>query len=187
MRILEERCSIFKSHYWGRRSKTRPGKVKRSEGISTPTKIKNIRQFLVLTRYYFRFIPGFSKIAKPPIDLLKKKKTIFKWDGSIKKAFTALRDTLCEEPVLQYLVFSNEFNVTTDASGYAIEAVLSQGPKDLPIAYCSRLLNTAEKKYSAMERELLAIVNALHYFRPYLQGREFTLVTVYRPLEIKIA
>lgn len=64
------------------------------------------------------------------------------------------------KPILQYPDFSKSFNLTTDASGYAIIGVLSQRPigKDLPTAYASRLLNSAEQNYSTIEKECLAIV-----------------------------
>ena len=64
---------------------------------------------------------------------------------------------LYKEPVLQYSDFSKPF-IVTDAS--AIGAILSQGPigRDRPISYVSRVLNGAEKNYSTIEKELLAIV-----------------------------
>ncbi|KAL6417716.1 hypothetical protein ACFW04_012553 [Cataglyphis niger] len=87
-------------------------------------------------------------------------------------------------PILQYPDFTKPFVVTTDASGHAIGGILSQGPigKDLPISYTSRLLNAAEKNYSTIEKELLAIVYCVNYFRPYLYGRKFDLVTDHKPL-----
>lgn len=83
-----------------------------------------------------------------------------------------------------YPDFSQPFNVTTDASGYAIGAILSQGEigKDRPIAYTSRLLHGAELNYSTIEKECLAIIYATNHFRPYLYGKEFTLVTDHKPL-----
>jgi len=61
----------------------------------------------------------------------------------------------------------------------AIGAILSQGPigKDRPISYASRVLNDAEKNYSTIEKELLAIVYAVKRFRLYLYGKKFSLVT----------
>ena len=65
-----------------------------------------------------------------------------------------------------------------------IGAVLSQGTigKDLPVAYASRSLNKAEINYTTSEKELLAIVWATKYFRPYLYGRKFKILTDYKPL-----
>lgn len=95
-----------------------------------------------------------------------------------------LRDALCAKPILQFPDFTKPFVVTTDASGYAIGGVLSQVEigKDLPVAYTSRLLNNAEKNYSTIEKELLAIICCVNYFRPYICGRKFTLATDHRPL-----
>lgn len=86
-------------------------------------------------------------------------------------------------PVLQYPDFSeeNEFILQTDASGIAIGSVLCN--KDLrPVAYSSRPLNKAELNYPTIQKELLAIVWSIKYFRPYLYGRKFTVMTDHKPL-----
>jgi len=75
-------------------------------------------------------------------------------------AFDILRKSLCTEPILPYPDFTQSFILTTDASGYAIGGVLSQGKtgNDLPISYIPHVLNKAEKNYSTIEKECLAIV-----------------------------
>jgi hypothetical protein len=54
--------------------------------------------------------------------------------------------------------------------------------KDRPIAYTSKVLNDAEKNYSTIEKELLAILHAVQQFRPYIYGTKCTLVTDHKPL-----
>lgn len=160
-----------------------PKKISAVKDFPTPKRAKNVKQFLGLAGYYRRFIPDFSKIAKPLTKLLKKNMT-FVWEREQEEAFQRLRDALCSQPLLQYPDFTQPFVLTTDASGYAVGGVLSQGVigKDLPVAYASRLLNPAEQNYSTIEKELLAIVHCVRHFRPYLYGRKFKLVTDHRPL-----
>jgi len=142
-----------------------------------------IKQFLGLAGYYRRFVPNFSGLAKPLTSLLKKNVS-FVWKPEQQKAFETLRMALCQQPILQYPDFSKPFVLTTDASDIAIGGVLSQGTigQDLPITYVSRVLNSAEKNYSTIEKELLAIIYCTHHFRPYLYGHKFFLVTDHQPL-----
>lgn len=160
-----------------------PCKLVAVRNFPRPKNAKNIKQFLGLTGYYRRFIEDYAKISKPLTKLLKANAT-FQWLDEQQRAFETLRDKLCEEPILQYPDFTRPFIITTDASGYALGAVLSQGDigKDLPISYASRLLNGAELNYATIEKELLAIVYAVNYFRPYIYGRKFILVTDHKPL-----
>ena len=81
--------------------------------------------------------------------------------------------------------FDKPFGVRTDASGYAIGAVLFQlddEGNEKPISYASRTLNGTEQKYSASEREMLAIYDWIRYWRPYLWGTHFKVYTDHSPL-----
>ena len=100
---------------------------------------------------------------------------LFKWTDRQQTAFEILKDKLCKESILQRPDFDKPFILTTDASGFAIGAILSQGEigKDKPIAYASRSLNTHEVKYDTYNKEALAIVYFVTYFRHYLYGRKF--------------
>lgn len=87
-------------------------------------------------------------------------------------------------PILAYPQFDIPFAVHTDASAHAIGGVLSQvqDGKERVIAYWSRQLRTAERNYSTIEREALAVVDAIKEFYPYLYGFSFTLYTGHNPL-----
>ncbi|GFN87946.1 Pol polyprotein [Plakobranchus ocellatus] len=58
----------------------------------------------------------------------------------------------------------------------------TQGQSWVPLAFFSRKLSDAEKKYSAFDRELLASYSAVKHFRHFLEGRPFTLYTDHKPL-----
>jgi hypothetical protein len=89
-----------------------------------------------------------------------------------------LKIKLTNTPLLQYPDFSKPFIVTTDASGYVIGGILSQGKlgQDKPVAYASRTTNSAELIYATVEKELLAVVWACKHFRPYILGLKFQIV-----------
>ena len=148
----------------------------------TPTSVKELKTFCGIS-YYRRFIPNCSRIAFPLHKLLKKD-VKFEWKPEQEYAFQHLKAKRTRQPILHFPDFSKEFVLTTDASNTGMGAVLSQGPleKDLPVAYASRSLNKAEIKYTISEKELLAVVWATRYFRPYLYGRHFKIVIDHKPL-----
>jgi len=161
-----------------------PNKLTCIKEYPRPLTEKDVKSFLGLLNYYRRFVDNFAKIAKPLTNLLKKN-TPFVWTDMCEDAFQELKNALMNPPLLIYPNWENgNFNLMTDASQYAIGAVLSQGdvPKDQPIAYASRTLNKAETNYSVIQKELLAIVWAVKYFRPYLYGKKFKIITDHRPL-----
>lgn len=165
--------------------KPNPLKIEAILKYPIPSTTKQIKGFLGLLGYYRKFIPNFAKITKPLTQCLKKDATINVNDPAYRKCFEHCKTLLTNEPILQYPDFTKTFHLTTDASNYAIGAVLSQGPigQDRPIAYASRTLNSHEINYSTIEKELLSIVWATKYFRPYLFGRKFNIMTDHKPLQ----
>lgn len=163
--------------------KPNPDKIDAIKHYPIPKTQKEIKAFLGLLGYYRKFIKDFAKLTKPFTECLKKGKSVALTDNYV-KTFQICKDLLSNDPILQYPDFSKPFVLTTDASNYAIGAVLSQGPigGDKPICYASRTLTNSETNYSTIEKELLAIVWATKYFRPYLFGRKFSIVTDHKPL-----
>jgi len=131
-----------------------PNKLSCIKEYPRPLNEKDVKSFLGLLNYYRRFVDNFAKIAKPLTSLLKKN-TPFVWTDMCEGAFQELKTALMNSPLLIYPNWENRnFNLMTDASQYAIGVVLSQGdvPKDQPIAYASRTLNTAETNYSVIKK-----------------------------------
>jgi hypothetical protein len=67
-----------------------PSKVQDVLSWDAPTSVGDIQSFLVLARYYRRFIEGFSMISKPMTEMLKKDKK-FKWMPACEASFQELK------------------------------------------------------------------------------------------------
>jgi hypothetical protein len=128
--------------------------------------------------FYANFVKNFSQLAEP-LHALKRKNAAFVWNKPQRKAFKQLKVAISTPPVLQVPDFSEEFVLVCDSRDVAISAVLNQRrEKGLPpIAFASRLLTTANRKYSIHEKECLAVVWGCERFRVYLEHKEFALHT----------
>lgn len=190
LKVTLDKCEFFRKEvlYLGHMItkdglKPNNDKIRAVLDFPIPKTATEIKSFLGLVGYYRKFIKDFAKITRPLTSCLKKRKKIEFTDEYV-AAFEMCKELLVNAPILQFPDFEKPFLLTTDASDFAIGAVLSQGPtgNDKPIAYASRTLNDAETRYSTVEKELLAIVWAVKHFRPYLYGRRFKILTDHRPL-----
>lgn len=159
-------------------------KIQTIQNWPEPRNLTELRSFLGLASYYRKFVKDFSTIASPLTALLHKTKP-YQWELSQQRALETLKNKLTTAPVLLLPDPAKSFTVTTDASDFAIGAVLSQdqGKGEQPIAYESRKMNAAELNYPVHEKELLAIVHAIKVWRPYLEGKKFTVITDHASLE----
>jgi hypothetical protein len=135
-----------------------PAKVKEIVAWSIPTIVMEIQSFLGLAGYYWRFIEGFSKIAKPITSLLEKERE-FKWDEKCQDSFEQLKKRLMSPPVLVMPDLQKGFDIYCDACGQGLECVLMQ--EGHVIAYAYRQLRKHELNYPTHDLELAAIVHAL--------------------------
>ena len=138
-----------------------------------PKTVKALRGFLGLTGYYIRFIYNYGKIARPLAQLLKKGS--FVWGKESSQAMQQLQQAITSAPVLMLLNFNQPFCVECDASGKGIGVVLLQNKK--PIAFFSKALVDSSINKSIYEKELMALVQAIQHWRPYLLSRKFTVYT----------
>uniref|UniRef100_A0AAG5DT40 RNA-directed DNA polymerase n=1 Tax=Anopheles atroparvus TaxID=41427 RepID=A0AAG5DT40_ANOAO len=164
--------------------KPNPDKIAKILDWRLPTTQKEIKQFLGLTGYYRRFIRDYAKLTKPLSKCLKKDATVNFNQEEYRTSFEELKKIISSDQILIYPDFKLPFILTTDASNYALGAVLSQmqDGKERPIAFGSRTLNETESNYSTTEKEALAIIWAVQKYKPYLYGNKFTLITDHKPL-----
>jgi hypothetical protein len=111
-----------------------PSKFQEVLDWKSPRLVTQIRSFLKLAGYYHRFIPNFSKIAKPITQLLEKE-VKFKWSPQCEDAFLTLKNLLTTAPVLAQPNIEKSFDVYCDASDMRIGGVLMQDGR--AIAYAS--------------------------------------------------
>jgi hypothetical protein len=157
-----------------------PSKVQEVMEWKPPKSVHQIRSFLGLVGYYRRFIPDFSRIAKPMTELLKKG-VKFVRSEACEKAFHTLRQHLTSASVLVQLDNSKPFEVFCDASGTGLGCVLMQEGR--VIAYASRALRPHELNYPTHDLELAAVVHALKIWRHYLMGNRCNIFTDHKSLK----
>ena len=180
-----------------------PEKITVIKNYERPTNLLELQSFIGLCSFYRKFIEKFAEIAKPihaimetkQLDLdnsykkkngsLKTNRIILNWTDEATKAFETLKALLISDNILIMPDFNMMFYLSTDASNYAIGAVLQQGENTKllrPIAYFSKQLNKAQINYATCEKELLAIVTGVEHFHHYLYGVKFTIFTDHQPL-----
>ena len=161
-----------------------PQKVSAVEGFPTPTNIKSLQEFAGMVNYYHRFIPNAAKIMAPLYEALKGRPKKLLWGPPQEEAFANTKVALSRATRLTYPTPGKELILTTDASNYAVGAVLEQEAPEgrQPIAFYSKKLAPTEQKYSTFDRELLAMHLAVRHFRHFVECRPFKLLTDHLPL-----
>jgi hypothetical protein len=155
-----------------------PVKIAGIKNWPMPTKLKDVRSFLGFCNFYRPFIQGFAHLTQP-LNELTRKDAEWAWETRHQKAFDKLKRRVTTEPVLAHPILTDPFELEVDASGFAMGAVLLQKKEDgkkHPIAYYSKTLSAAERNYDVYDLKLLAIVNALDHWRPYLAGSPHKIV-----------
>jgi hypothetical protein len=124
--------------------------------------VKELQSFLGFINFYRRFVKDFSSIATNLYDLTRNERP-FVWKEEHTESFHKLKQQLNSSVSLRIVDLSKPFRMETDASIQGIGAVLYQ-PVDgnwEPIAFESRVLTSAEKKYPTHELELLAVIHTV--------------------------
>ena len=191
MHAKQSKCTLYASEvdFIGQRVSAKglqadPTKVQALIDWPEPTNVHEIRQFLGLAQYFRRYIKAYSAICSP-LSTLTRKDVPWTWTQPQKDAFTAIKTALTSAPVLRLADPSSPFILVTDASNIAVGATLMQRNEHgrlQPIAYESQKLNPAQTRYPTHDKELLAIVHALHKWRHYLHAQHFTIHTDHQSL-----
>ncbi len=125
-----------------------PAKITAITDWPTPKKVKDIESFLGTLNFWRKFVRGFSDIARP-LNKLRQKDVPFVWTDECQKSFDALKQSITSAPVLRTPQPDLPYLLETDASGFAIGAILSQPHEGQfhPVGFFSKTLLSAERNY----------------------------------------
>ena len=160
-------------------------KVEAIKNAPEPKDVSQLRAFLGLLNYYHRFLPDVATVLEPLHQLLRKGSK-WAWLEQQQTAFEEAKELLQSTDLLVHFDPEKELVLATDASDYGVGAVLSHKTKngtERPIGYVSRSLQEAERKYSTLEKEALAIIFSVKKFHQFLYGHRFIIKTDHKPLE----
>lgn len=161
-----------------------PDRVSSLQDSTPPTDRAGLQRFLGLMNYYHRFIPHIADILAPLHSQASGKGQTIVWTETCQTAFEQAKKALTKAVLLHHPLPDAPISLTVDASNRAVGAQLEQKQDQhwVPLAFFSRKLSTAEKNYSAFDRELLAAYSAVKHFKHFLEGRSFLLFTDHKPL-----
>ena len=164
-----------------------PAKVQSIQDWPEPRKVKDVQSFLGFANFYRRFISDYSDIVVP-LTRLTRKGVAWNFTADARKSFEALKAAFTSAPILTHWVPDRPIIVETDASDYALGAILSietDSGEIHPVAFHSRTFTAPELNYDTHDKELLAIFEAFRVWRHYLEGSgtPIDVVTDHKNLE----
>ena len=151
--------------------------------IKAPKTLKQLRSFLGSVHHLSKFIPNLAKICHPLRLLLKKNEKFF-WSDIHQKYFEYIKTVTANVTENTHFNPTLETRIKCNASRQGLGAALEQLDCDgwKKAAFASRFLNSNEERYSINELELLGVFWAIEYFKYYLFGKNFTVLTDHRAL-----
>jgi len=155
-------------------------KIKIIQDWLEPKKVKDIQSFLGFVNFYCWFIFNYSDIVIP-LTCLTRKNIPWKFDSSCQDAFNSLKKAFTSAPILTHWIPNTQLIVETNASDYALAAILSIINEDNEVhsvAFHSRTFTAAELNYNTHDKELLAIFEAFKIWRHYLEGPAYPINVV---------
>ena len=152
--------------------------------IPPPDTGKLLFSFLCSMTYYRKYIPNYGELTESLYKICESKRRLCEWTPQTLKSFATLKQAFVQAPILIFPNYNEPFIIHTDASDKGISCVLLQTRNGRlhPCAFDGRKLSETERRYSASERELLAIIYAYDQNYHHVYGRHIDFYTDHMPL-----
>ena len=156
-----------------------PAKVDVILNMPSPKSKLELSSFLGMCNYLSTYIPHLSDVTTT-LRSLNKKRVDFAWSPTYEKAFRQAKLHVANAVTLRYFDPMEPIILECDASGNGVGGTLLQHGQ--PVIFVSQALTDTQKRYSNIERELLAIVVVVEKLHHYIFGRQFAVHTDHSPL-----
>jgi len=164
--------------------RTVPEKVKAIVDAPAPQTVMQLQSYLGMLNFYHHYLPDVSTVLAP-LHMLLKRGVKWQWGMRQEKAFAESKKLLLNSAVLVHFDSDKEVILACDASPHGVGAMIlckMEDGSERPIAFASRSMSDAEKQYSQLEKEGLALIFGVTEFHQFLYGKNFTLYTDNKPL-----
>jgi hypothetical protein len=165
-----------------------PDRLASVRGLKVPQTKKEVRSALSVFSWFREFLPYYSDLARPLIELTKGYvPNKIPWNQNHMQAFDGLKNALCEAAggSLKIIDWELPFKIAKDASNYAQSGILFQTGRDgsrCPISFFSRKFTEAQIKWPIIEKEAVAVLTALQRFKTWIFGCKIHVHCDHNPL-----
>ena len=156
-----------------------PSKVEAILKMERPKDVAAVRRLVGLVNYLSKFLRKLSELLEP-LGRLTHKYVEWRWSEEQEEALERVKHAVTPTPVLRYFNSSLPVEGQADASSSGIGFVLMQNGQ--PVSYSSRALTVSEKKFSQIEKELLAQVFGVEGNHQFVYGRKIVLRSDHKPV-----
>ena len=159
-----------------------PRKVEAIAKMERPTDVPAAQWFIGLVKYLSKFLKDLSEMCEP-LRRLTHKDAEWAWNEEQESAFQQIKEAVTKAPVLKYFNEAAPTEGQGDASQDGLGFALIQSGQ--PVTFASRALTPAERRYSQIEKELLAQVFGMEHNHQYVYGHRVILWTDHKPLVLQ--
>lgn len=165
-----------------------PEKVRAISEFPQLKTVVELRRFLGMVNFYRRSLPRAAEAQAPLNQFLcdsrKNDKQEIPWDTQSEAAFERVQRDLANATLLAHPSHDAETRLVTDASDFGMGASLEQkiSSEWRPLAFFSRKFTPAQRNYGTYDRQLAAVYEVIRFFRYFLEGQIFKVVTDHKPL-----